>query len=236
MNLVQRLLQAATGWMTDELDFESARRKMVDEQLRRRNITDARVLTAMERIPRERFVPEETQALACADRALPVACGQTISQPFMVALMTQALRLQGTESVLEIGTGSGYQAAILSALAGTVISVERHAPLAETARERLRALGCDNVEIRVGDGTLGCPDAAPFDRVIVTAGGPQIPPDLFDQLAEGGILVMPVGDEKQQSLLVVRKRQGEPVTTNLSGCRFVKLIGDQGWPGDETDP
>ena len=209
--------------------FAALRRQMVDEQLRRRDITDERVLAAMLEMPRERFVGDAAQEFAYTDRALPIDCEQTISQPFMVALMTQALQLQGDELVLEIGTGSGYQAAILSKLARRVISIERHPSLAATARQRFADLGIDNVEVRVGDGTLGCADEAPLDRILVTAGGPRIPEALFAQLAEGGLLVMPVGPQDRQELYQVEKRSGRACVHKLSGCRFVQLIGEQGW-------
>lgn len=209
-----------------------ARRRMIDQQIRRRGINDRAVLEALEAVPRERFVPKEAEHLAYTDRALPIESGQTISQPFMVAIMTQALELTGRERVLEIGTGSGYQAAVLGRLCHEVYSIERHADLAETAAARLRAAGLSNVHVFVGDGTLGYPDKAPFDRILVTAGGPYMPPALFEQLAEGGLLVMPVGTGEGQTLEAVRKVRGRPVVTNLGGCRFVKLVGEQGWAAE----
>jgi protein-L-isoaspartate(D-aspartate) O-methyltransferase len=178
----------------------------------------------MARVPRERFVPPELRDEAYADRALPIACDQTISQPYIVALMTQALELTGNERVLEIGAGSGYQAAVLAELAAEVISVERHAPLAEQAGELLAELGYGNVTVVVGDGTLGWPGRAPYDRIIVTAFAAACPPALWQQLVEGGILVMPLGGPEHQSLDALRKRGGQPVREGLSPCRFVPLI------------
>jgi protein-L-isoaspartate(D-aspartate) O-methyltransferase len=199
-------------------------------QLRQRGLRDARVLDALARTPRERFVAPETRELATADRALPIDCGQTISQPYMVAVMTTELALTGTERVLEVGTGSGYQTAILARLASEVYTIERHTLLSLRARSILDGLGLMNVSYRVGDGTVGWPDAAPFDRILVTAGSPTIPGPLFDQLAEGGLMVLPLGPESEQTLTIVRKRSGQPVSRSLFACRFVKLIGREGWP------
>jgi protein-L-isoaspartate(D-aspartate) O-methyltransferase len=198
---------------------------MVTHQLAERGIVDPRVLDAMARLPRERFVPLDVLAETYADRALPIDCEQTISQPYIVALMTQALELHGDEKVLEIGTGSGYQAAVLAELAGSIISVERHPSLSEMAGQVLASLGYRNVKLIVGNGALGWPPGAPYDRVIVTAATEAIPPPLFEQLREGGILVIPLGDDESQTLTAVRKKDGRPVATALSGCRFVPLIG-----------
>lgn len=216
-------------------DFPRERQKMIERQLRRRKISDERVLAAIGHVPRERFVCEELVPQAYADRALPIDCEQTISQPYIVALMTEALDLSGDESVLEIGTGSGYQTAILCELAREVTSIERHAGLARTAAQQLQTLGYPNVRVYEGDGTLGCPQHAPYDRILVTAGGPHIPPALFEQLAEGGILVMPVGGTDSQSLRKVIKVNGQAHMTDLGGCRFVRLIGEEGW-GVESPP
>jgi len=208
---------------------------MVAQQLQPRGIDDPRVLSAMSCVPRERFLPAALAAYAYEDQALGIDCGQTISQPYIVALMTQAAELQGTEHVLEIGTGSGYQAAILGLLARSVVSIERIAKLAVQARRRLAALKVPNVEVRVGDGTLGCPERAPFDVILVTAAGPHIPPALFEQLREGGRLIMPVGGPSHQVMEVVVKTAGQPEVRSLSGCRFVKLIGAQGWQPSPDD-
>jgi protein-L-isoaspartate(D-aspartate) O-methyltransferase len=205
--------------------LSDARERMVAEQLADRGITPSAVLSAMGRVPRERFVPIEFLAEAYADRALPIDCQQTISQPYIVALMTQALQLSGQESVLEIGTGSGYQTAVLAELAGKVISVERHAELSAEATRILQALGYQNVKLIVGDGTLGWPAEAPYDRIIVTAAAARLPEPLFSQLREGGILVIPVGAAESQALVAIRKVGGQPEITELSGCRFVPLIG-----------
>jgi len=213
-----------------EADFELARLNMVRRQLAARGIDDPRVLTAMSKVPRERFLPPSLQADAYADRALPIDCAQTISQPFIVALMTQAMRLTGSERVLEIGTGSGYQAAVLAELAREVVTVERHADLSRGAGAVLAELGYRNVTLFCGDGTLGHPDRAPYDRIMVTAASRDVPAPLFDQLAEGGILVIPLGGRDYQNLQAIEKRPGHPLTIDLSPCRFVPLVGDQGWP------
>lgn len=217
--------------MDPALDLSAARQAMLSEQLLDRGIADPRVLQAMARVPRERFVPPESARFAYADNALSIDCEQTISQPYIVALMTQALELLGDEHVLEIGTGSGYQAAVLAELAHDVVTVERHAPLARHAARLLEELGYTNVECHVGDGTLGWSAAAPYDRVIVTAAAEHVPPLLFEQLREGGILVIPVGDLRGQVLQQITKVDGQPQVRNLSGCRFVPLIGREGWPG-----
>jgi len=202
---------------------------MVEEQLVRRGITDARVLDAMRRISRHVFVEEALRDRAYGDHPLPIGEGQTISQPYMVAAMTQLLKLEGTEKVLEIGTGSGYQTAILAALARRVCSVERLPALAARARRVLEELGSTNVIIKTGDGSFGWPDEAPFDRVLVTAGAPQVPAPLFQQLAEGGRLVVPVGELQGQTLFLVEKVDGRMRTSTDCGCVFVKLIGKYGW-------
>jgi len=202
---------------------------MVEEQLVARGVTEPRVLAAMRRVPRHLFVEEALRGRAYGDHPLPIGDGQTISQPFMVGKMTELLRLGGTEKVLEIGTGCGYQAAVLAELCARVCTIERIPKLAQRARELLELLGYRNVWVRVANGTLGWPDEAPFDRILVTAGGPNVPPPLFDQLAEGGRMVMPVGDATTQVLQVIEKRDGAMRTTEHSGCVFVKLVGKYAW-------
>lgn len=216
------------------LDFEELRRRMVKEQLRSRDITDERMLRAFLKVPRHEFVPPEQRLYAYEDHPLPIGMGQTISQPYMVALMTQALELKGEEKVLEIGTGSGYQAAILAELCREVHTVERFPELAERAKETLRRLGYKNVFVHTGDGTKGLPSEAPFDGIIVTAGAPSIPPPLVEQLSEGGRLVIPVGGRPYQMLIKGTKRKGKLVKEEVCGCLFVPLVGEYGWPeGDE---
>ncbi|QDV37084.1 protein-L-isoaspartate(D-aspartate) O-methyltransferase [Tautonia plasticadhaerens] len=206
-------------------------------QLRARGIHDDRVLGAIASVPRDRFVPASRRDAAWEDRALPIGCDQTISQPFMVALMTQELGLRGDERVLEIGTGSGYQTAILSALARAVFTVERLEPLSRDARGLLEgSIGCRNVHFLVGDGTLGWPEAAPYDRILVTAAAPELPSLLFEQLGEGGRLVVPIGSEQSQQLYVVERRGGEPVEHASVTCRFVPLVGERGWDGHPRGP
>jgi protein-L-isoaspartate(D-aspartate) O-methyltransferase len=208
-------------------DCKNDRQRMVAEQLQRRGIHDPRVLVAMSKVPRELFVPPDERADAYGDRALALDCDQTISQPYIVALMSEALELTGKESVLEIGTGSGYQAAILCELARWVTSVERHAELSARAAAALKTLGCRNCTLVVGDGTYGWPEAAPYDRIIVTAAAQRVPPALLEQLAEGGIVVIPIGPSEAQSLQAVRKIDGKLVSHELSGCRFVPLVGSE---------
>ncbi|MGD0382438.1 MAG: protein-L-isoaspartate(D-aspartate) O-methyltransferase [Thermoguttaceae bacterium] len=212
-----------------DADLQTAKIKMLRRQLSGRGITAERVLAAMGKVPRERFVPPESLIEAYADRALSIDCGQTISQPYMVALMTEALELSGTEKVLEIGTGSGYQTAVLAELAAEVVSIERHALLSQQAAKILQELGYRNVRLFVGDGSLGRPDQAPFDRIMVTAMAAQCPRALFDQLREGGLIIIPIGGHEHQVLHAIRKVSGAAKTTLLTGCRFVPLIGEQGW-------
>jgi protein-L-isoaspartate(D-aspartate) O-methyltransferase len=202
---------------------------MVDTQLVPRGITDARVLDAMRTVPRHRFVGPGMEASAYGDHALPIGHGQTISQPYMVALMTQELGLAGHERVLEIGTGSGYQTAILARLAEQVFSVERIGALAESARRVLEELGVTNVAIQVGDGTIGWTEYAPYDRILVTAGAPDVPKSLIEQLADRGIMVVPVGTQGFQDLKIVTKEGGETRTRSGGGCVFVPLLGKEGW-------
>lgn len=207
-------------------EFDAARQLMLAEHLQARGIRDKRVLAAMERVPRENFVERSEVTEAYADAALPIACGQTISQPYIVAMMSEALELTGQEKVLEVGTGSGYQAAILAELAQEVYSIERHADLSRGAGARLSALGYQNAHLRVGDGCLGWPEAAPFDRIIITAAGPACPPALWDQLAEGGLLIGPFGSREEQTMIILRKIRGQAVTTRSIPCRFVPLVSD----------
>lgn len=213
-------------------DFALARKKMVQEQLVARGIKDKRVLDAMLKVPRHLFVEEGLWHQAYGDFPLPIGEGQTISQPYIVALMTEALQLTGDDKVLEIGTGSGYQAAILAELTTYVFSIERISSMAAKARKILDQLGYANVLIRVSDGTLGWLEEAPFAGIIVTAGAPEIPPTLVEQLEVKGRLVIPVGDEYSQTLLKVVKQDKGYKEKDLGGVRFVKLIGDHGWKAD----
>ena len=206
------------------------------DHLRSRGIADPRVLEAMASVPRDRFVPEDAAAMSWRDQALPIACGQTISQPFMVALMTQELALRGSERVLEVGTGSGYQAAILARLAAEVHTIERIEDLARSADQLLRLeLGIENVRVHVGDGSLGWPSAAPFDRIIVTAGTPELPAPLFEQLADGGLIVAPIGSAESQQLRIIERRGNVAVEHPSVTCRFVPLIGQRGWADPSAD-
>ncbi len=213
---------------------EEQRREMVREQIRGRGILSPNVIEAMLRVPRHEFVPEEVVAGAYADQPLPIGDGQTISQPFMVAAMTEAMELKGEERVLEVGTGSGYQSAVLSLLAKEVHTVEYISTLAATARERLHRLGYRNIFVHIGDGTLGWAGAAPYDGIVVTAAAPRIPQPLVDQLAEGGRLVIPVGPAMEQDLLLVRKISGRTSAETLHHCRFVPLVGRHGWPSPQN--
>jgi protein-L-isoaspartate(D-aspartate) O-methyltransferase len=211
------------------VDFPKARLRMVEEQIFSRGVKDAKLIAAMKKIPRHLFVEEALQNQAYSDHPLPIGEKQTISQPYMVALMTEALLLTGKEKVLEIGTGSGYQTAILAELSEKVFSIERIRPLAIRARKLLYELGYFNVEIKIFDGTLGWMEESPFDAIVVTAGSPDIPQTLLDQLAMGGRLVIPVGDAFVQDLIRVIKTEEGMKKEDLGGCRFVKLIGKYGW-------
>ena len=204
---------------------------MVETQIARRGVRDPRVLDAMRSVPRERFVAESSAGLAYEDRPLSIAEGQTISQPFIVALMIEAARIEPDARVLEVGAGSGYAAAVMSRLAAQIYAVERYPALVEEARRTLGALGYANVEIRAGDGTLGWPEVAPFDAIIVSAGGPQVPGPLKRQLAIGGMLVMPVGSERHSQRLKRLTRTGEDrfAEEDFCGVAFVPLVGEQGW-------
>lgn len=202
---------------------------MVDRQLRRRDVVDPRVLAAMERVPRELFLPEGQRARAYDDAALPIGGGQTMSQPYMVAKMCELLSLTGEQRVLDVGTGSGYHAAVLAELAKEVVTIERVPELAERARASLRAAGYDNVEVRVGDGTLGVPDRAPFDAIAVAAAAPVLPESLYEQLELGGRIVVPVGGRSNQRLELIVKSPEGPAVVRSVPCRFVPLLGEEGF-------
>ena len=209
------------------MDFEAARARLIEHLSS--EIRDKRVLAAMARVPRECFVPPESQQFAYDDRPLPIGFDQTISQPFIIALMTEALELTGKEKVLEVGTGSGYQAAILAELSRSVITTERLPALAEKARSVLDSLGYTNVTVHLAEETLGWQAEAPYDAIIVTAGAPKVAADLLAQLAIGGRLVIPVGSRFVQDLYKITKRKKKTVVQNLGGCRFVPLIGKDAW-------
>jgi protein-L-isoaspartate(D-aspartate) O-methyltransferase len=209
--------------------FLAQRRSMVESQLRARGIRDERVLTAMFRVPRHEFVSENYRHQVYEDHPIPIGEGQTISQPYIVALMLEALALDPSDRVLEVGTGSGYQTALLSQLTRQVYSVERQASLARTAQATLARLGFTNLNVLLGDGSHGLLEQAPFDAIVVSAAAPQIPAPLFEQLREGGRMVIPVGPPHAQELQLVRKQAGLPVVTDLEGCRFVPLIGSEGY-------
>ncbi|MCS7034294.1 MAG: protein-L-isoaspartate(D-aspartate) O-methyltransferase [Phycisphaerae bacterium] len=215
----------------NDLHVESPLEQMIREQLLERGINDRRVIDAMRSVPRERFVPPSQRENAHLGRALAIGHGQTISEPYIVALMSAALDVQPGHRVLELGTGSGYQTAVLSRLAAEVFSIERVKPLLDAAFERLLDLGCRNVHFRFGDGTLGWPEAAPFDRVLVAAAAPQVPRGLLlAQLVDGGHAVIPVGPGQQQQLLRITRRGDQLEPVELCLCRFVPLIGKEGWP------
>jgi protein-L-isoaspartate(D-aspartate) O-methyltransferase len=209
------------------MDFEAARARLIKELST--EIKDRRVLDAMSRLPRELFVPPESRRLAYEDRPLPIGWEQTISQPFIIAFMTEALELTGSEKVLEVGTGSGYQTAILAELSQKVITVERLPALAEKAKKALDRLGYKNIEMHIARATLGWEGGAPYDAILVTAGAPNVPDDLLSQLAAGGRMVIPVGPRYIQELLKITKRRGRTTVQNLGGCHFVSLIGRDAW-------
>jgi protein-L-isoaspartate(D-aspartate) O-methyltransferase len=217
----------------NQLTQRASQEQMIQQQVVKRGIRDEKVLSAMRAVPRERFFSDRNRDDAFADRAAPIGFGQTISQPYIVALMTQHLDVQPEHKVLEIGTGSGYQTAILAKLAGDVYTLERVKPLLDEAFERLMELGLRNVHFRHADGTQGWPDAASFDRILIAAGAPQLPMQLLQtQLKDGGIAVLPVGGEDEQMLMQVRRVGKKLETTDISPCRFVKLVGHEGWPDD----
>ena len=212
-------------------EFERRRRAMVERQLRARDVRDERVLEAMARVPRELFVPEELRDRAYDDVALPIEAGQTISQPYMVARICEALELRGRERVLDVGAGSGYQAAVLAELAAEVFTIERIPELAEWARANLAAAGYERVEVHVGDGTLGLPERAPFDAIAVAAAVPGLPQTLYEQLEPRGRLVLPVGTRRAQELQVVVRSPEGPAVLRSVPCRFVPLVGQEGFDG-----
>jgi protein-L-isoaspartate(D-aspartate) O-methyltransferase len=227
--------EAAGTGLSPDLDltpaqFQAAREQMVREQLAARGIRDERVLTAFMEVPRERFVPPDLAARAYEDTALPILCGQTISQPYMVATMTEALALQRDDRVLEIGTGSGYQVAVLSRLVARVYTVERHRELAERAQIICHELGYSNILFRLVGERQGWPEEAPFDAIMVTAGAPRVPPDLLAQLGPWGRMAIPVGPEETQTLLLVQKTPDGIQETPITPCRFVPYVGEGGWP------
>jgi len=208
--------------------------EMVEKQLVKRGIHDDRVLEAMRRIPREEFIPKDLRGDAYIDAPVPIGFGQTITQPYMTALMAQSLELTGSEKVLEVGTGSGYHAAVLGALARTVISIERIPELAELARSNLKRTGLDgNITVVCGDGSLGVPEQAPFDAISVAAASPHAPVTLVAQLNHPGTMVIPVGDRLNQDLQVIRRHNGKMTTRVVSACRFVPLVGREGWQDSE---
>ncbi len=209
------------------MDFAALRAELINHL--RYEIKDERVLSAMGRVPRELFVLSAYQQVAYEDRPLPIDLGQTISQPLIIAMMTEALELTGKEKVLEIGTGSGYQTAILAELATRVVTVERHAPLAEKAKDVLSKLGYTNIEVHLAEKKLGWEAEAPYDAILVTAGAPKVPPELLEQLVAGGRLVIPIGTRYEQDLLKITRRNHEFTTRNLGPCRFVPLIGEKAW-------
>lgn len=209
--------------------YELAREKMVESQIRKRHVTDGRVLECMQRVPRHEFVPTEFRDRAYEDAPLPIGDGQTISQPYIVAAMSAALRLQGYERALEIGTGLGYQAAVLGYLAREVLTVEFRAKLATEASERVARLGYKNIHVHCGDGTLGLPEFAPYDAILVAAAAPSVPEPLLAQLAEGGRMVVPVGDVENQELRLIERSHDTFRTIMLEPCRFVPLLGAHGW-------
>lgn len=211
------------------MDFERKRLTMVEQQLKSRGISNKRVLAAFERVPRHLFVPSEEKDIAYEDFPLPIGEDQTISQPYMVAIMTELLELKNTDNVLEVGTGSGFQTAILAELAEQVTTIERFESLAKSADEKLKSLGYKNIEVVIRDGTEGYIRKAPYDAIVVTAGCPNIPQPLIDQLKDGGRLVIPVGDKFLQTLYQIKKIDGEIIQKPSSDCRFVPLIGKYGW-------
>lgn len=216
------------------MDFSQARKQLIE--MLRREIKDEKVLEIMSKVPRELFVPLEIRSLAYEDCPLPIGFGQTISQPFIVALMTSALELKSSDKVLELGTGSGYQTAILAELADRVITVERIPQLLERAKRLLEELGYNNIEFYIAGKKLGWEEKAPYDAIIVTAGSPQIPPSLLRQLKNGGRMVIPVGGRYDQELLKITKIDEKKIKVeNLGGCRFVPLIGEEAWAEEEFD-
>jgi len=215
--------------MTSSADlalFSSLRQRMVDAQLRARGVSDQRVLGAMTRVPRHEFVPERYRDQAYEDHPIPIGEDQTISQPYIVAVMLQALNLSPAKNVLEIGTGSGYVTALLAEMTARVVSIERHPALADAARKLLAGMGYNNIRVVAGDGSHGFPEAAPYDAILVSAAAPELPPALVSQLAEGGRMMIPIGRADSQQLQFIEKRNGQPQITLRELCRFVPLISD----------
>ena len=213
----------------DLTSYDEQRREMVEQQLRARGIRDQRVLDAMLQVPRHEFVPPEFRTQAYQDHPLPIAKEQTISQPLIIAISLQALALKGPEIVLEVGTGSGYQTALLARLAAEVYSVERHPELAHTAERTLRDMGLNSVQVSLRDGSQGWREHSPYDAILVSAAAPSIPKSLIEQLADSGRMVIPVGPSDMQELLLVRKNGGTTTTETVDGCRFVPLVGAEGY-------
>jgi len=218
------------------MDYETLRKRLVEEQLVSRGIKDAKVLNAFLKVERHRFIPQDSRNSAYADFPVPIGKSQTISQPYIVALMTESLVLSGKEKVLEIGTGSGYQTAILAELVKEIYSIERFEELAIKAQDILKELGYENIRIKAGDGTLGWPEAAPFDRIIVTASAPKIPFTFIEQLADNGKLILPLGGSFGQVLTLTEKIDGKIKASDICGCVFVPLIGKYGWQEDKRSP
>jgi protein-L-isoaspartate(D-aspartate) O-methyltransferase len=212
-------------------NYAAEREAMVERQIESRGITDPKILEAFRAVPREAFISEEYADLAYGDHPLPIEAGQTISQPYIVALMIKAAEIKPGDKVLEVGAGSGYAAAVISRIAGKVMAIERQSELVKVATERMRRLGYDNVEIVEGDGTRGCPEEAPFDAILAAASGSHLPPPWVEQLADGGRIVMPVGDPGwiQKLVKVTKGPAGNLITEDLGGVRFVPLIGEEGW-------
>jgi len=223
------MLKAIFNYDHGSKTLEEQRACMVEEQLRSRGIRDPRVLAAMGKVPREEFIASENFNDAYGDHPLPIGSGQTVSQPYIVAAMVEALELRPGDRVLEVGTGTGYEAAILGELAAEVWTIERHEELSDEAREILARLGYANVHVVYGDGSLGLPEQAPFDEILVAAAAPRIPESLVAQLVDGGRLVVPVGDRYEQQVQIVRKAGGKTVITGHDLCRFVPLVGQEGW-------
>ena len=219
------------NWLTTQTAArsEEERLRMVQEQLRARGIQDVRVLAAMAKVPREEFAESEGPRHAYGDHPLPIGDGQTVSQPYMVASMVLVLNLQPQDRVLEVGTGTGYEAAVLGELAGEVWTIERYPQLAEQAEQILARLGYSNVHVVVGDGSLGLPEHAPYNKIVVAAAAPSVPQALLGQLAEAGSLVIPIGTRTEQQIQLIRKLAGQVITTQHELCRFVPLVGEEGW-------
>jgi len=222
-------MTSGEGWKAQESRFEELREGMVERHLLQRGILDEHVLAAMLAVPRHRFVPDEHRGQAYADHPLPIADGQTISQPYIVALMTEALSLSRVERVLEIGTGSGYQTAVLAEIGVALWTIEQSPELHQAARRTLVDLGYEDVQFLLGDGTLGLPQEAPFNRIIATGSLPEIPPALLEQLVDGGIFVGPIGGFREQRLLRIVYHRDRLEERNLGWCRFVPLVGEEGW-------